>query len=258
VVGVVDWGLDFTHPTFRHPDGSTRLLALWDQQPGTDPAHPNRYGYGRIHERSEINDALRHADPETALGYRPWLSDVGGGTHGTATTSIAAGSGWPGGPPGVAPEADIVFVHASTWGPAGLQGLGDSVALAEALDFIRDIAANKPCVTNLSLGGHGGPHDGSTLLEHAMDAFVLEQPGRMIAQSCGNYFTTDTHTEGELLAGEQALLPLELSPDQDSTTTSSSTAFLSARSDTVSMTRTTAATRPSSDSALPHPPAPGG
>jgi phosphatidylserine/phosphatidylglycerophosphate/cardiolipin synthase-like enzyme/subtilisin family serine protease len=210
VIGVVDWGLDFTHPAFRNPDGSTRLLALWDQQPGADPAHPNRYGYGRIFTRSEIDDALGHDDPVSTLGYQPWLSDDGAGTHGTATTSIAAGSAWPGGVPGVAPEADIVFVHASTWGPAGPQGLGDSVALAEALDFIRDIAANKPCVTNLSLGGHGGPHDGSTLLEQAMDAFVLEQPGRMIAQSCGNYFTTETHSEGELLAGEQALLPLEV------------------------------------------------
>ncbi|MDT5355395.1 MAG: hypothetical protein QOJ56_3927, partial [Mycobacterium sp.] len=207
VVGVVDWGLDFCHPAFLNADGTTRLLALWDQQPGPDLAHPNQYGYGRIHHRSEINDALRHIDPEAMLGYRPWLSDPGGGTHGTATTSIAAGSDWPGGVPGVAPEADIVFVHASTWGPAGPQGLGDSVALAEALDFIRGVAADRPCVTNLSLGGHGGPHDGCTLLEQAMDAFVLERPGRMIAQSCGNYFATNTHTEGELLAGEQALLP---------------------------------------------------
>ena len=28
VVGIVDWGLDFAHPDFRNPDGSTRILAL--------------------------------------------------------------------------------------------------------------------------------------------------------------------------------------------------------------------------------------
>lgn len=31
LVGVVDWSCDFTHLNFRHADGTTRLLALWDQ-----------------------------------------------------------------------------------------------------------------------------------------------------------------------------------------------------------------------------------
>src|SRR5262245_2175072 len=31
VVAHIDWGIDFAHPDFRHPDGRTRLLALWDQ-----------------------------------------------------------------------------------------------------------------------------------------------------------------------------------------------------------------------------------
>src|SRR6185503_19773003 len=31
VVAVLDWGCDFAHPAFRKPEGSTRLLALWDQ-----------------------------------------------------------------------------------------------------------------------------------------------------------------------------------------------------------------------------------
>jgi hypothetical protein len=44
VVGVVDWGLDVTHPAFRRADGGTRLLALWDQQPGPEPEAPNRFG----------------------------------------------------------------------------------------------------------------------------------------------------------------------------------------------------------------------
>ena len=31
IVGICDWGFDFTHPNFRNPDGTTRFLALWDQ-----------------------------------------------------------------------------------------------------------------------------------------------------------------------------------------------------------------------------------
>ena len=31
IVGIVDSGIDFTHPDFINPDGSTRIAYLWDQ-----------------------------------------------------------------------------------------------------------------------------------------------------------------------------------------------------------------------------------
>src|SRR5262249_14803016 len=67
VVSHIDWGLDFCHPDFRNSDGSTRLLALWDQSCEFDPQRPNRYGYGRIYQPADINSALAAADPYTAL-----------------------------------------------------------------------------------------------------------------------------------------------------------------------------------------------
>jgi hypothetical protein len=30
-IGVIDWGVDFAHPNFRNPDGTTRFLAIWNQ-----------------------------------------------------------------------------------------------------------------------------------------------------------------------------------------------------------------------------------
>ncbi|WP_283461793.1 S8 family serine peptidase [Arthrobacter sp. H35-D1] len=208
VVGVVDWGLDLTHPAFRHGDGSTRVAALWNQQPGPVPGHRNRYGYGRIHTAAEIDRALKTSDPEAALGYHASASDLGSGSHGTATTSIAAGMDWPGGLPGMAPDAVIVFVQLSTWGPTGPQRLGDCVALAEALDFIRSVAAGRSFVINLSLGGCGGPHDGTSLLERAMDNLVRERQGQLIVQSAGNYFTSKKHAQGRIGPGEKVHLPL--------------------------------------------------
>ncbi|QQO45107.1 hypothetical protein [Paracoccus sp. MC1862] len=91
IVAHLDWGLDFTHPVFRNPDGSTRLLALWDQGAAYDPARPNRYGIGRIHDRDRINSALRRDDPFAAFGYRWWMSDRKAGSHGTHTLGISAG-----------------------------------------------------------------------------------------------------------------------------------------------------------------------
>jgi hypothetical protein len=210
VLGVVDFGLDIAHPAFRRPDGSTRLLALWDQQPGPDPAAPNRFGYGRIHTRKAIDAALRTADPLAALGYDAAAADPGGGCHGTATTSVAAGSPWPGGVPGAAPDAELVFVHLSTAGPAGPADLCDSVALVEALDFVQETAAGRPCVVNLSLGRCCGPHDGRTLVEQALDAACSGPSPIFVVQSCGNYRQRRAHTEGVVRPGGRAEVPLLL------------------------------------------------
>ncbi|MFL5910944.1 MAG: S8 family serine peptidase [Gaiellaceae bacterium] len=205
VVGLVDWGLDFRHPAFRRPDGGTRVRALWDQAGDSGPSSANRFGYGRIHDRADIDAALREHDPVAALGYDPARWDVGGGTHGTATTSIAAGSSWPGGVEGLAPDADIVFVNLT-----GAEGLGHSVTVGEAIDFIRETAAGDPWVVNMSLGRHGGPHDGSTLVEQLLDAAVTQTPGAVIVNSGGNYFSSAVHTTGRLDQGDVLHVPFEL------------------------------------------------
>ncbi len=31
IVGIIDTGIDYTHPAFRRSDGSTRIIRLWDQ-----------------------------------------------------------------------------------------------------------------------------------------------------------------------------------------------------------------------------------
>ena len=77
--------------------------------------------------------------------------------HGTHVMDIAAGNGRAGGPAGVAPEADLVFVHLADSGTGGLANLGDSVRLLEAVDFVRRTAAERPWVVNVSVGRHGRP-----------------------------------------------------------------------------------------------------
>ena len=93
VIGVVDWGFDFRHPDFRRADGSTRILALWDQRGGKQTNSPQPYGYGVVHTREAINKALGEKDPYAALRYHPADADTGIGCHGTHVASIAAGTG---------------------------------------------------------------------------------------------------------------------------------------------------------------------
>lgn len=211
VVGLVDWGLDVTHPDVRNADGTTRLLALWDQRPapggGVAP-----YGYGRIFTASLIDAALRAPDPQGVLGYTAADFDAGPGAHGTHTTSLAAGNGRGGGPAGMAPEAHLVFVNLGRPHGAAEVPLGDSVELLEALDFVVRTAAGRPCVVNLSLGRHAGEHTGHSLVELAMDQLVSGAPGIAIVGSCGNYFQRRTHAAWRLRPGEVRRFHLEVDP----------------------------------------------
>ncbi len=76
IVGIIDYGCDFVHQNFRNPDGSTRILALWDQTFSSGAS--SHLGYGRVYTQMEINAALRTVDPYASLGHDP-----GKASHGT-------------------------------------------------------------------------------------------------------------------------------------------------------------------------------
>ncbi|BAY82442.1 subtilase family protein [Calothrix parasitica NIES-267] len=200
VVGIIDVGCDFAHQNFRHSDGSTRILALWDQDGSSEPDSP--FGYGKVYRSAEINQALQAENPYKALGYYP-----GKIAHGTHVMDIATGNGNGTGNPGVAPQADIVFVHFSNGaveavladgGNAVDKSLGDTTELVEAVDFIFEIAQNRPCAINISLALHGGPHDGTALVEQSIDALVSNKPNRAVVIAAGNSYYKGIHASGKV------------------------------------------------------------
>ena len=194
VIGIVDFGLDFDHPAFKHADGTTRVLRLWDQRGG--PSNLATYGYGVVHDHTAINRALTTSRPYEALGYHPGLID-----HGTRVTDIAAGSGYDCGPPGVAPRAHIVFVHAAE----GREGtsLVTSPRILEAVNFISHTAGKRPWVINISMGRCAGSHDGCSYVEQSLDYLLEARRNRAITISAGNYFEHRTHASGHLQRGQR-------------------------------------------------------
>ena len=106
---------------------------------------------------------------------------------------------------GVAPQADLLFVEISAEaapGPSALPaGLGDSVRLVEAVSFVFDTAAARPCAVNVSVGSNSGPHDGSSLVERMLDSMAAAGPNRSIVVAAGNAFSDGIHFAGHLAAG---------------------------------------------------------
>lgn len=206
VVALVDTGVDFAHPDLRHEDGSTRLLAYWDQSDPTTRAgdHPDGLGYGRLYEAADLDAILegRARLGSTARDTR------GHGTH-VAGTLAGAGRARPGAPyadhqfTGVAPRASLVAVKFDCDGPRG-----DTTALVDAVDFCLRRAGALPCVVNLGLGTERGPHDGSTPEERALDA--LTGPGRVVVVAAGNGGGSGSHGAGTLAPGRASELSADL------------------------------------------------
>lgn len=104
LVGVIDTGIDYQHPAFRHKDGTSRILSIWDQSI-QDGKPPETFTYGTEYTKDMINFALQNENP---LSVVPSVDTLG---HGTAIASIAAGK-----PDqlasfsGVVPDAELVVV----------------------------------------------------------------------------------------------------------------------------------------------------
>jgi subtilisin family serine protease len=221
VAAAIDWGIDFDSAAFRRPEptaggnkpGGTRFLAFWDQRDQATGPPPEPYGYGGVHSGAEIDSALQSRRPYEQLGYHPAIADPRGrGAHGTRTLDIAAGNGEANGPAGIAPDADLIFVHLADRNSGGLANFGDSVRLLEAVDFISRMAGPQPCAINISAGRLCGPRDGTTLVERAFDELLGAVPGRFIIDSGGNYFRWRAHSCGALAPGETRSLTVVTDP----------------------------------------------
>lgn len=198
VIAIIDSGIDYTHPDFRNADGTTRILAMWDQStPGNPPAGYNR---GTVYTAEDINRALEAASPIRRLEMVPEV-DLSG--HGTHVAGIAAGNGRAsnGRYVGAAPNAGLLVVKLA---PASSRSFPRTSELMQGIDWsVRYGLENQaPLVINLSFGNNYGDHTGNSLLEQYIDD--VANLGRMvIVAGSGNEGNTGRHAGGILPAGSR-------------------------------------------------------
>jgi subtilisin family serine protease len=186
IVGFVDTGIDISHPDFAFPNGTTKILYVWDQTTSGNPPLSFSYGY-----ECDSIDVRNRTCPET---------DTFG--HGTHVAGIAASTGLATGKyMGVAPNADIIFVKSGHEVCGGTGWTFDSAEILDGVNYIvtRARQLGKRAVINLSLGGNIGAHDGSDPMEIALDHFV--ESGTPVVVAAGNQERDNAHIQGHLTMG---------------------------------------------------------
>ena len=168
IIGVTDWGFDYSHPMFYDTAlNNTRILAAWDQFKTSGPA-PSNMSYGTEYVGES---ELMAAQSDTACTYYNYA------THGSHVAGIAGGGGAGIGLKGVAFDANYLFTAIHL----------DMGAVIDAVSWMKTTAdaENKRLVVNMSWGLYYlGPLDGTSIISQALNTFADQ--GVVIVTSAGN------------------------------------------------------------------------
>jgi minor extracellular serine protease Vpr len=193
LVAILDRGIDYAHPDFRNPDGTTRIKYMLDMsgQNLCSQGNPAPVEYSA----ADIDDALRNGSP---------LAERDAVGHGTVTTGLAAGNGSAVGKrsaqyAGMAPRADLLIVKVTSEGaPAHDDQPPEAPFQAcydQALDWVAQKASNlgEPVVALINSGTQWGPIDGTSAVSRRIDADFSDTPGRAYVAASGDEGSLNNH-----------------------------------------------------------------
>jgi subtilisin family serine protease len=177
LIGFIDTGIDYTHPAFRNPDGTTRIEYIYDLDEG-----------GKVYTKEQINEALKSSDPYSIVNS----TDITG--HGTHVVGIACAGGkidkqyY-----GVAPESSIAMVKVAR------SRFALSTQIMKGIKFLIDKGKelNMPLAINMSLSTNDGAHNGSSLLEQYISTVSATERVTIVI-AAGNEGEAAHHVGGTL------------------------------------------------------------
>lgn len=170
MVGIIDGGLEVTHPNFYTADGTElRVTRFLDQYASDDEPYGQPINLGREYTT------------ETDIKGKGYAGNSRTAYHGTHCLGIAAGSGHTTPYRGVAYEAELAAANSKEADNA--YGSANELAL---MKYLFDYADERqmPCVITYSVGFNALPGD-SELFEEAIAQLV--GPGHIFVVAAGNY-----------------------------------------------------------------------
>ena len=186
VVGIIDIGFHYNHFNFFDSTGTTfRVKRVWDQNAssGTPPAG---FNYGNEMTTQAQMRAAKYSHDNQSHGSHVAGMAAGGGTSDSLMKKYK----------GMAPESDIVLVATTMYSSEIFDGLQYILNYADSV--------GKPCVVNMSLGNHVGPHDGTDYNEYATDYLFdsIYTKGAALMVSAGNEGSTNLHNSKTFTAND--------------------------------------------------------
>ena len=255
VMGLIDDSLALAHANFLDARGKARTAFFWRQDREGKGAAPAALGYGHELTAADINAAMQanvfggmvdESGVYTTLGLSTLGQKSRGGrvqfhaldtaaSHGSHVLDLAAGprtveaqiANLPPGfdaPPSWndanddASRAPVVAVQLDYHTVADTSGGSMNVHVLDGLMYILSCCApSAQIAVNVSFGTLAGPHDGTSLLEAAMDQLLALCGKRLaIVIAAGNSYQQRTHANLTLGRGESHALHWRAQPDDTS------------------------------------------
>ena len=202
IIGFIDTGIRYDLDVFRRSDGSSRILAIWDQtiQTGTPP---DGFEYGSEYTNDMINQALNSENPRNIVPSNDFIG------HGTKMASVAAGSILGGGGTfrGAAPDAQIVMVKCKEAKPylrEYYQIPEEAICFQETdilcgLKYLDNFSRifERPVIICLGIGTNSGDHMGNSILSTYLNR-LANRRSRGVVVCGGNEGNAASHYEGSV------------------------------------------------------------
>ncbi|HBH1153486.1 TPA: S8 family serine peptidase, partial [Clostridioides difficile] len=199
LISIADTGIDYLHRDFIYPDGTSKIVYLWDQTKEGNP--PDGFYIGTEYTREDINRAIAANDPSLSQ------DEVG---QGTMLSGICAGLGNVNSEyAGVAEDSELIVIKLGK-----IEGFYNSAMLFAASQYAYNKAfeLGRPLVINVSLGTSSLA--GLTNRVNSEKAFFTR--GLCVTAGAGNEGNTQTHTSGIIShVGGSVEVELELNEEEE-------------------------------------------
>ena len=197
LISIADTGIDYLHPDFIYPDGTSKIVYLWDQTKEGTP--PDGFYIGTEYTREDINRAIAENDPSLSQ------DEVG---QGTMLSGICAGLGNVNSEyAGIAEDSELIIIKLGK-----IDDFYNSAMLFAASQYAykKAFELGRPLVINMSLGTSSLA--GLTNRSNSEKAFFTR--GLCITAGAGNEGNTQTHTSG-IIPYVGGFVEVELNEDEE-------------------------------------------